>query len=417
MLKGLRKGSHRRKSSSRNGGDILHNDPEFGMVQSLPPANPSLGVSLAHLNRPKKVLSNNAVHALYGGRRRSEEDDDEVGEDEEGYALELYSDCGESVSSLNDSCFGGASVTGGYNLPRTSSPTKEATPSPLKQATSLVVGVVPTLAVSDYPSFDTEDVSVRVDLEQAVPSPSAPSGAMIPITGSLNIKRKDRSRNAISTAKMGSILDIPKPSSSASPIKILPPTESEVEVSVTSNESFPCDEDFKPIAITTTNPSRNTTTSTTDPPAPDESKKRSWCPMCVQRAPLWLKILLLMGVLLLLVATILVVLGLILEFHSSDSNQNSAVAAANRASDTLPTLAPTTMTLPADIFIKNLSPNPPITASPTASPTRKGRAKAAQVKTSTPTASPIETTTAPTLPVVLSYDPNTVLPAPSSASL
>jgi hypothetical protein len=405
MLKGLRKGSLRRKSSSRNDGEP--NDPEFGMVPTLPNANPSLGVSLAHLNRPKKVLSNNAAHALYGGRRRSEDDDEEVGEEAVGYALELYSDCGESVSSLNDSCFGGASVTGGYNLP--SSPAKTA--SPMKQATSLVVGVVPTItSVSDFPSFDTEDVSVHMDLEQAVPPASAPSGTMIPITGSLNIRRKDRSpRNVIvSTAKMTSILDLPKPSS---PIKILPPTESEVEISVTSNESFPGEDDFKPMTTPITDPSRDTTPSTTaaDPPSAKESPKRSGCPICVQRAPLWLKIMLLTGVSLLLVAAILVVLGLILEFHSS--NASSVVSAANDAGAASPTPAPTVMTLPADIFDKHRSsPIAPTTMAPTVSPTRKGRAKAVTVKT--PTAAP---TAPPTPSVVLSDDPNTVLPAPSAA--
>lgn len=394
MLKGLRKGSYRK--NNRNGdGDIIHSDPEFGIVPSLTASHPApLGLSLSQLNRKKqqKVLSNNAVHALYGGRRSDDDDASEGGA--EGYALELYSDCGESVSSLNDSCFGGASVTGGYNIH--SSPLKEAMTSPLKQATSLVVGVVPSLAVSDFPSFDTEDVSVLVDLEQP---PSTQNGTMIPITGSLNIKRKGRSSaREAGTAKMASILDIAKPS--GSPAKLLQPTDFEVEVSVTSNESFPCDDDFVPNKPTTITDTSQVDSGKTDVPVANKSK-RTWLPICLQRAPFWLKILLLMGILLLLIATILVVLGLVLEFNS-EKNQGADVSASSHASNLSPTTAPTTMTLPEDIFSRPRTPTSPDTPSPTPSPTRKGRAKT-EVKTA-----------APSPAVVLSFDPNTVFPAPSS---
>jgi hypothetical protein len=142
----------------------------------------TLGATLAQIHREqqqqqKNKLSQNAAFALYAGRRREDDENDDDDEDDNaltgrdhGYALELDDYDNESVSSLNDSCFGGASVTGGYNV--YSSTTDLTMRSPMKQAMSLAVGVVPTLTdinntTPSVASSTTDDVSYLIhDIER-----------------------------------------------------------------------------------------------------------------------------------------------------------------------------------------------------------------------------------------------------------
>jgi hypothetical protein len=149
--------------------------------QQLARSKPNLSNTLTQLQRKQnqhphqqlpqqnKLLSHNAAHVLYTGRRHDYDDNDEnesnnSSNDGDGYAIEVYSNCDESVSSLNDSCMDGASVTGGYNvhhndndnniLPSTTLDQQQPqlyninhhhqpTTLLLNHATSLVVGIVP----------------------------------------------------------------------------------------------------------------------------------------------------------------------------------------------------------------------------------------------------------------------------------
>jgi hypothetical protein len=355
-----------------------------------------LSASLAQLNRQKhnsKLLSDNAAQVLYGSRRNNDEDDDTEGDggNVNGYALELYSDCGESVSSLNDSCFGGASVTGGYNLP--------GSVSPLKHATSLAVGIVPTLtmSVSDFPSFDTEDVSVVVDVEQPKQMSHNTKdahllGTMMPITGTVRIKRKkdivtmERTKTFEDSNASEKNFSHKEKARTGSSYQVRPPVEPEI-LSVTSNESHPCDEIKQVVTAAVT----SSTATSTDSPL--RSKRYidgcCWFPICLQNAPVWLKLVLLMGLLLLFIASILTILGLIMAFQSNRHN-----ALSNGADDTSPTLAPTSLPLPNNIFLNpnNASPvtNIPTASSPTRAPTRKANNKTVTTpSTSSPQVSPV----------------------------
>jgi hypothetical protein len=350
-----------------------------------------LSATLAQLHRQQlrheapPHLSQNAAHALYTGRRqdrvnRDVKYNDDVNDDEEstcssnapgGYALEF--DCGESVSSLNDSCFGGASVTGGYNIyPASTTTMRKVTEpqvqyeSPMKQATSLVVGKVPSicgLSVSDHPSFDTEDISYYVhDVEQPPmlsPLPLTQSDnsneveenslinakdgrlrTMMPIlTGTLSPKQK-RGRsfqrgNSSAKCRDSATVENGKDhthttnttSAAVQAASILPrkvDTTSSLMISTTSSETHHESQIVEMIAPQTTS---NTTTTSTSSTSRNNKRRFTCYPLWLQRVPFWMKVSLYVGWVLLLLAIIVAIVGgIVSSIHQKNINDSSAAS-------------------------------------------------------------------------------------------
>lgn len=412
--------------------------PRTSHPQPQPPKQ-KLSTTLAHIHRQQLLheqqqqqLSQNAAHALYTGRRqdrinhhmRDDDDDDSTTSNAaEGYALEF--DCGESVSSLNDSCFGGASVTGGYNIYPSTTITEpnvnEQQQSPMKLATSLVVGVVPSISgmsVSDHPSFDTEDISYFVhDVEQPPmlsPLPlthtnsnhielleensliNAKDGrlrTMKPIlTGTLSPKQKrHRSVRRNPPNKPSTLLLVPSsttlttsestgngnhnPSNSTTGSNIVrsfavqPQKDTpSLMISTTSSESRHESQILEMIAPNTTSTSTTTDTFNKHASSSPICCKCHYYPPWLQRVPFWLKVLLFIGWILLLVAIIIAIIGGIVSsvHRNNNSNENNSASLNDYNhhhvyNDTI-TTDPT-----SNIFIQ---PNSTITVvSPTISPT------------------------------------------------
>ena len=334
---------------------------------------------LIHEQHPQQQqLSHNAAHALYTGRRQDyinhhhqndDDDDDSTSSNlpNVGYALEF--DCGESVSSLNDSCFGGASVTGGYNIYSSTANSAGQQPppqsSPMKQATSLAVGVVPSisvLSVSDHPSFDTEDISYFVhDVEQPpIVSPLPPHThtnnsneveenslinakngrlrTMMPIlTGTLSPKQK-RSRwmtgshpppNSDRTGRNGNH----HPTVRSSSVVLTQPQKEHTATAASSTKSWMISTTSSeqshhehPIMERTIPPNTTTTSTNTMMTTTTHHKERCY-PSWLQRVPLWLKVLLCIGWMLLLLAIVTAIIGgIVSSVHNNNNNKNQSSA-------------------------------------------------------------------------------------------
>ena len=344
-----------------------------------------LSTTLAQIHRQQLIheqqqqqLSHNAAHALYTGRRQDyinhhhqndDDDDDSTSSNlpNVGYALEF--DCGESVSSLNDSCFGGASVTGGYNIYSSTANSAGQQPppqsSPMKQATSLAVGVVPSisvLSVSDHPSFDTEDISYFVhDVEQPpIVSPLPPHThtnnsneveenslinakngrlrTMMPIlTGTLSPKQK-RSRwmtgshpppNSDRTGRNGNH----HPTVRSSSVVLTQPQKEHTATAASSTKSWMISTTSSeqshhehPIMERTIPPNTTTTSTNTMMTTTTHHKERCY-PSWLQRVPLWLKVLLCIGWMLLLLAIVMAIIGgIVSSVHNNNNNNNQSSA-------------------------------------------------------------------------------------------
>jgi hypothetical protein len=376
--------------------------PRTSHPQPQPPKQ-KLSTTLAHIHRQQLLheqqqqqLSQNAAHALYTGRRQDrmnhhlhDDDDDSTSSNAaEGYALEF--DCGESVSSLNDSCFGGASVTGGYNIyPSTTmaepNVTEQQQQSPMKQATSLVVGVVPSISgmsVSDHPSFDTEDISYFVhDVERP------PMLSPLPLTHTNSNSIELVEENSLINAKDGRLRTMkpiltgtlsPKqkrhrsvrrnpPNNHTSTVLLVPSSTAlttsdstgngnhhpsncsgntvrssavqqpqkdtpSLMISTTSSESHHESQIVEMIAPNTT--STSTTTDTFNKQRTPLASSTSLCGKChyyppwLQRVPFWLKVLLFIGWILLLVAIIIAIIGGIVSsvHRNNSSNENNSAS-------------------------------------------------------------------------------------------
>ena len=336
-------------------------------------------------------LSNNAAHALYTGRRHDDYDDDDDSGNEKGeYALEF--DCEESVSSLNDSCFGGASVTGGYNIYSTEEPPEELIGSPImKQATSLAVGRVPSTmclpSVSDHPSFDTEDLSYFVhDVEQPTILPpvhnnniedcievecensliNAKDGrlrTMMPIlTGTLSPKPKRRSDIATSTNHLLQVRSLNPPN---------PPKEdaTSVIISTTSSESHHGSQVIKAMASL---PHTATTTTTPSSSQHDqqgrtnETSNSCGTRHCLwyRRVPFWWKVLLIAGWMLLIMALLMALIGGIVALKKNRNNKSTSDATTHANPNAFPVFA-----------TPNSTNTTFITEFPTVSPTTRHKSK------------------------------------------
>lgn len=235
-----------------------------------------------------------------------------------GYALELESDCA-SVSSMNDSCFGGASVTGGYSSRRFSK-------SPLKQAKSLVVGVIPGASpdapadllgamLDDCSDFQSVDDTATEDLEaQAIPPPN----------------------NQLAVIKMDSVAISTSQKASKDVVSADSPTAG--QMSASSSEASPSSQEYAGKCCCC-----------------------SACPRWFRRAPKMLRVVVCGSVILLLGAVVLVVVGLALTLKSKSSvKQSFSPGQSDVPPSPVKTVRPTTAPI-----VSPISSHSTTTASPT----------------------------------------------------
>lgn len=337
-----------------------------------------LGASLEQLNRKhsNSMLSPYAAAQLRVGE----------GGGGDGYALELQSDCGESVSSMNDSIYfgGGASVTGGYSR-RFHSNSNRNSPMLLQKAKSLAVGIVPGT------------------------SPDLPINLLGPMHDETSdIRSLESGSRAAFTATQFSLADMeeyttpmPQKDGSKDGTTAVSPTSVLVSASSNNSESSPQQKYAGGLCC-------------------------CCCPGWIRRAPTWLKVVFFLSVVLLLGAVALVVVGLFISLHAEESSsENGSLSQGSENAPLFPvtlspveavgsvavpvaaTTAPTVTPTASPLLVKTSSSTPPILK-----PAMSNDVKPAPKNPPPPSAAPLVQTAPPstTVPLVQATVPPTAAP-------